>query len=182
MQSRFSAKTGLLFLLTIVPVLVLFFLYLFGKNQYNLDLYPASGAFLSDKKPAEFGVILLPSSSDLSDFQKRAYTAQMSRLSRFIGSLPLGPQVFAYGSDSLALRPFFPAIKSVSLPTDFSSVYLSDTVLPITTAKGEAKKRLPKLPRAYFFDNNLALRGVYCMTESPYIDTLILEYKIFTNP
>lgn len=180
-----KTRTGLLLLLVAGPFLVFLFLHLFGKNQFEIDLYPYQAGYLK-KLNARGAVLVADDGRQLTDAKAKEYFRQWKRLDLFFAEKKLKPVMVSFSagaedsSDGL-WADFREGKKTMEPDAGFLDLALKDTVLEIKTAKGPSLKRLPPPPRAFLFDQNLNLRGVYGLSNSLYTDTLMLEYKILTN-
>jgi len=175
-----KVRSALLLFITVGPFLVFVFLYVFGKNKYELDTYPLTiSNFPMEGQMVKSPIVLLSNPElpkDKKDFQNEAV-----RLELFFKNFQRKPYFVSVDS-----QPVLPASK-LSINNTFPSKllpafwFISDTVLEIKTAKGLNTKRLPKPPRAFLFDTLQNLRGVYGLCSSESMDTLMLEYKILTE-
>ncbi|HRH34355.1 MAG TPA: hypothetical protein PKY12_04820 [Catalimonadaceae bacterium] len=164
MTTRKLTRTGLLLLLTAGPFLVFLFLYVFGKNQYVVDTYPIQLKIAKSQSDKEIK-ILLPASDNLELAQKK----QIDRISSFISDSGIEPGRFYY-TDSMAK-----ADSQLALWVN------CDTILPIQTAKGPSLKELPGKPRIFLMDEQNQIRGVYNLSSSLSVDTLMLELTILSK-
>jgi len=175
-----GARTGLLLFLTAGPFLVFLFLQIFGKNKYEVDTYPTTlSRFCYWKQPLTKPLLLLDEDPASYGFSKNQYLKQLDRLHNFwekTGSSPT-EATLVHPSDQPAGKEFKEGeVLLQGLP------WLSvDTVLKIQTAKGPVRKRLPKPPRAFLFDQNQNLRGVYGLCNHLSVDTILLEYTILID-
>jgi hypothetical protein len=185
MQFLKKARTGLLLILTAGPFLVFLFLYLFGKNQFELDTYPFS--FKKAQFQSEANCYLLTDFGYPIDFRKeKQFENQLKRLQPFFEEFSEKP--FFVGFES---KISIEAVKSNAKTLGISQWILpnpgllemaeKDSVLSINTAKGPSEKRLPEPPRSFLFDKKGNLRGVYGLCNGLSVDTLMLEFKILTN-
>jgi len=180
MQVSKKARSGLLLFLTIGPFLVFVFLYVFGKNKYEVDTYPLSISKFSTEGRMMKSPLVLLSNPELPG-EKKDFQNEAKRLDLFFKNFKLKPDFFSLDSQSAL------PVSSLKINATFPSKLLpafwfeSDTVLEIKTAKGSSAKRLPKPPRAFLFDTLQNLRGVYGLCNSESMDTLMLEYKILTE-
>ncbi len=181
MNFQKGARTGLLLFITAGPFLVFLFLYVFGENHFELDTYPVKQSdFCFYKKEAKDALLFVDQSYDPARYSRKDYENEMERLNVFWKKIESSPEVVSL------VRPSATDSNSTSCPDGLvspSSLFLLsvDTVLPIQSAKGSGLKRLPKPPRAFLFDKNQNLRGVYGLCNGLSVDTLMLEYKILTN-
>lgn len=163
MSTPNKARTGLLLFLAAGPILVFFFLYTFGKNQYSLDSYPLH---LADLVP---GVSAKPSPLlvlDTANADQRTFRNEQKRIESYWDKIQSQPELLIVNSREASLNP------------EAASWFSSDTVVEITTVKGKSLKRLPRPPRGFLFDEGQNLRGVYGLELSKSVDTLLLEYQI----
>jgi hypothetical protein len=168
MAFKGKARAGLLLLLTAGPFLVFLFLYLFGKNHFELDRYPAT---LKDFLPVDrtvSGTFLLMDTASY-DNPPGALKSQMKRLDAFWEDIGRKPETMLLNGTSAD-----PSAGSQSWYSGIEPVQL-------TTVKGNSKKILPKPPRAFLFDEEKTLRGVYGLCNNKSVDTLMLEYRILTS-
>ncbi len=173
----------MLLLITAGPFLVFVFLYLFGKNQFEIDTYPFAATFMKNEK-AEGPFFLADNGFLLSESEKKEYLNQVKRLEPFFNEKEVKPVWFTFSNaskDTSSENDFWPGKKQVTVNEAFLELAEKDTTLEIETAKGPGKKRLPPPPRAFLFDKKYNLRGVYGLCNSLSIDTLMLEFKILTN-
>lgn len=180
-----KTKTGFLLLLVAGPFLVFLFLHLFGKNQFEIDLYPYQAGYLK-KLNTKGPVVVADDGRQLTDAKAKEYFRQWKRLEPFFADKKLKPFVVSFSSGGEgpsvgSLANFWKGKKRVEADADFLGLAMKDTVLETETAKGPSLKRLPPPPRVFLFDQKLNLRGVYGLSNSLYTDTLMLEYKILTN-
>ena len=174
-----AARTGLLMFITLGPFLVFVFLYVFGKNKYELDTYGLTiSNFPKEKKISGFPTIVFSEIETTSD--RRDFLNEVNRLDVFFRKSELKPGILQLSSSGTVPKTKIKieAISSGLIPDFWLN---ADTILPINTAKGKSSKRLPKPPRAFLFDTLNNLRGVYGLCNSESMDTLVLEYKILTE-
>lgn len=171
MPNQKLARSGLLLILTAGPLLVFLFLYLFGKNRFEIDSYsiPLSALVNEPVAKSASGILLIPSKESIGPELARDYQNELKRISRFLESVEQKPSILEWNTGSLKPSPLADRLLS------------ADTILEVTMAKGNGKKRLPASPRAFLFDASQNLRGVYGLCNSLSVDTLILEYKILTE-
>ena len=174
-----TARTGLLMFITLGPFLVFVFLYVFGKNNYELDSYGLTiSSFPKETKKSGAPTIVFCEIETTSN--RRDFLNEVNRLKVFFDKSELQPRML-----QLSTTRILPAskLKIEAIPSStISDLWLNaDTILPIQTAKGKSSKRLPKPPRAFLFDTLNNLRGVYGLCNSQSMDTLMLEYKILTE-
>lgn len=164
MDSRKLTRTGLLLLLTAGPFLVFLFLFVFGENRYVLDTYPID--FGKSKFGADDKIKLITPEPDLL---KSAEQMQLDRITTFVSNSGIDPTFFYYSSSTIAK---FQAL----------AFWLKcDTTIPIQTAKGPSKKSLPEYPRLFLLDKQKRVRGVYSLSNSLSVDTLMLELTILSK-
>ena len=169
MAFKGKARAGLLLFLTAGPFLVFLFLYLFGKNHFELDRYPAkSDDFLTEDFATGQNLLILD--TNLYSCKKSALKSQLGRLAAFWEDAGSQPEMLLLeGANTGFLnqlgRSWFQNQMSVSL----------------TSAKGQLEKKLPDPPRAFLFDKEKTLRGVYGLCSNKSVDTLMLEYRILTS-
>ncbi|HOY95418.1 MAG TPA: hypothetical protein PK509_06760 [Catalimonadaceae bacterium] len=181
MNFQKGARTGLLLFITAGPFLVFLFLYVFGENHFELDTYPLKqDDFCFYKKEVKEALLVVDQSYDPSKHSLKDYDNEMERLNVFWKKINSSPEIVPL------IRPSSLDSNSTACPDGLVSpsalIWLTvDTILPIQSAKGPGMKRLPKPPRAFLFDKNQNLRGVYGLCNGLSVDTLMLEYKILTN-
>ena len=180
-----KTRTGFLLLLVGGPFLVFLFLYLFGKNRFETDSYPYKAGFLKNLN-AQSPVLIGDDGSRLNEREKKEYLNQWKRLDPFFAEKKIKPLTGWFCTENLQVEgPSSSGFRKDKIRVNPDSVFLilarKDTTLDIITAKGPARKRLPAPPRAFLFDENLNLRGVYGLFNSRDTDTLMLEFKILTN-
>jgi len=176
-----GARTGLLLLLTAGPILVFLFLYTFGKNHFELDTYPLKRPdFCQFQDTIPEALLFIDSNNPSKQISQKAFSQQKERLRVFWEKISSSPVIVPIkridSSDRLA------STIPNGLVYQKAEFWLSaDTVLEIQSAKGLSRKRLPAPPRAFLFDKNQNLRGVYGLCIGLSVDTLMLEYKILTD-
>ncbi len=176
-----GARTGLLLFITAGPFLVFVFLYLFGENHFEIDTYPVKQPdFCFYKKDVKEALLVVDRSFDPAQYSLKDFDNELERLNVFWKKIDSSPEIVSL------IRPSGIDSSSTSCPDGLvspSALFLItvDTILPIQSAKGPGLKRLPKPPRAFLFDKNQNLRGVYGLCNGLSVDTLMLEYKILTN-
>jgi hypothetical protein len=181
MNFQKGARTGLLLLITAGPCLVFVFLYLFGENHFELDTYPVKrNDFCFYKKEVKEALLVVDQTFDPAQYSLKDYDNEMKRLNVFWKKIGSSPEIVSL------IRPSALDSNSIACPDGLVSpsalLWLTiDTILPVKSAKGHGLKRLPKPPRAFLFDKNQNLRGVYGLCNGLSVDTLMLEYKILTN-
>lgn len=156
-----ATRTGLLLLITGGPFLVFLFLFIFGKNQYELDTYPFN---FQQQGEGEI-TILLPPENKIG----RGESDQWKRVERFFSKINSRPRIQNISGDSIHHDPAFFFWSEV------------DTIVPIKTARGPNKKRLPGKPRLFLVDKQNRVRGVYSLSSPLSVDTLMIEYSVLTN-
>jgi hypothetical protein len=174
-----TARTGILLFITLGPFLVFVFLYVFGKNKYELDSYGLKvSSFPKEEVKSGAPIILFSQIETTSD--RRDFLNEVNRLDVFFKKSEFQPRILQLSDSGLVPKTKLPiGLVQNNLIPDF---WLnSDTVLSINTAKGKSTKRLPKPPRAFLFDTLHNLRGVYGLCNSQSMDTLMLEFKILTE-
>ena len=167
-----KARAGLLIFLTAGPFLVFLFLYVFGKNNFELDQYPLQiSDFLKQKEgvPQLKGAFLLMDTSD-SFGNSAELNRQLKRISAFWEDAGSSPQILQIDSKTSAI-----------VVNSTINWFEKDSVLKTNTAKGAGMKALPQPPRSFLFDKNKTLRGVYSLINSKSVDTLMLEYRILLS-
>lgn len=163
-------RTGLLLLLVAGPLLVFFFLYLFGENHFEISRYPLRLQDIAQGNVGRIsnGLLVLPADASIGPVLGKEYKNQIRRFDTFLSGLKGRPEIKNWGD------AIFP--NQIGLRLQFT-----DTILKISTYHEKGLKRLPASPRAFLFDSTSQLRGVYNITDPLSVDTLILEYKILTN-
>jgi len=181
MNFQKGARTGLLLFITAGPFLVFLFLYIFGENHFELDIYPLKQAdFCSNTSKGKEEMLVVDQTFDPAQYSLKDYNNEMERLRIFWKKIASSPRII------FLVRPSQKSLNATSgadglvLPSALFWL-TADTVLPVQSAKGPGLKRLPKPPRAFLFDKNQNLRGVYGLCNGLSVDTLMLEYKILTN-
>jgi len=166
--------------ITLGPFLVFVFLYVFGKNKFELDDYNLKLTGLPKNVSTPATPFILFSNLETTS-QRRDFLNEVNRLDVFFKKSDLQPRFFQLSSTGLI--PDSKIKIEGTLPLEIIQDFWlhSDTVLTIQTAKGKTSKRLPKPPRAFLFDTLNNLRGVYELCNSQSMDTLMLEYKILTE-
>lgn len=154
-----ATRTGLLLLITGGPFLVFLFLFIFGKNQYELDTYPFQ---LEEQHTGEIKLLLPPSEN-----MGRVETDQWKRVENFFAKINSRPKI-----QNMILDSVNPSFRFWSIV---------DTIVPIQTAKGPNRKRLPGKPRLFLLDKQNLVRGVYSLSDPLSVDTLMIEYSVLTN-
>ena len=174
-----KARTGLLLFLTAGPFLVFLFLYLFGKNRYEIDRYgPSAGDLLQTVRPLPETPLLIYDESTPGMCSREALLNQRSRIEDRWKHLGRGPEEFFIPSSP----PVTPdAVRQLGRKPGSLAWWTGDTIVGVETAKGPARKRLPEPPRAFLFDKKHNLRGVYGLCNRSSVDTLLLEYSILTD-
>jgi hypothetical protein len=169
-----GARTGLLLILTTGPILVILFLYLFGKNNYSIDQYNLQlkdFAVISDSRP---GLILLFDTTALgSESNRLEFMRQKDRLDAYWRKMKSSPKAYFPANQGNNPPVFLPAARAWRI---------QDTVVEIQTAQSSDLKRLPQPPRAFLFDEKKNLRGVYGLCNALSMDTLMLEFSIANQP
>ena len=171
MSNQKLARSGLLLILTAGPILVFLFLYIFGKNRFEIDSYsiPLSTLVIQPVPKSASPILLIPGEEMLGNGLTRDYQNQQKRISVFVDGVKMKPSILQWNQGNL-------------VPTQVGERLLkADTVLETIMAKGKGQKRLPPPPRAFLFDSTQNLRGVYSVCNRLSVDTLILEYKILTG-
>ena len=166
-------RTGLLLFLTMGPLLVFLFLYVFGENQFELDRYPVEARWMPANGPMT--ALLVSQSGEKTLVNPNEW----NRVEVFFQKMALKPGF--YTGQNAAPPPGKVAWKPVLLSADMQVLTEKDTLLEVHTTEGIRKKRLPAPPRAFLFDAQHILRGVYGLNNSLSVDTLMLEYKILTR-
>ena len=159
----------MLILLTAGPFLVFLFLYVFGKNNFELDRYPLKLSDVLKLKENELQIkdaFLLMDTSEFSG-NSAELNRQLKRISAFWEDAGSSPQVLQLDSKTSEI-----AVRSTI------NWFEKDSVMKTITAKGAGMKALPQPPRSFLFDKNKTLRGVYSLINSKSVDTLMLEYRI----
>jgi hypothetical protein len=167
-----KARAGLLLLLTAGPFLVFLFLYVFGKNNFELDRYPLKLSDILKLKENELQIknaFLLMDTSGFSG-NSEELNRQLKRISAFWEDAGSSPQILQLDSKTSEI-----AVRSTI------NWFEKDSVLSTVTAKGAGMKALPRPPRSFLFDKNKTLRGVYSLINSKSVDTLMLEYRILLS-
>ena len=169
MPVKGTARAGLLILLTAGPFLVFLFLYIFGKNNFELDRYPLKLSDILKLKKNELQIkdaFLLMDTSEFSG-NSAELNRQLKRISAFWEDAGSSPQILQLDSKTSEI-----AVRSTI------NWFEKDSVMKTITAKGAGMKALPQPPRSFLFDKNKTLRGVYSLINSKSVDTLMLEYRI----
>ena len=169
MSTQRKARAGLLLFLTAGPFLVFLFLYIFGKNHFELDRYPASSADFLKSSNSKPGNLLLMDTVNRS-CSPAAMKSQLSRLGTFWEDLGASPEIVLLDPE-----------KSELIKPESRSWFLSPKTETIELAKGKSEKILPEPPRAFLFDRDKNLRGVYGLCNNKSVDTLMLEYRILNS-
>ena len=109
---------------------------------------------------------------DTSDFSGNSeeLNRQLKRISAFWEDAGSSPQVLQLDSKTSEIA----VLSTINW-------FEKDSVLSTITAKGTGMKALPQPPRSFLFDKNKTLRGVYSLTNSKFVDTLMLEYRILLS-
>lgn len=166
MPSPSKARTGLLLFLAAGPILVFFFLYTFGKNKYTIDTYPLQlSELITGYKRVSAPLLVLDTS-----MASRTLKNERNRMEAYWDKINSRPEQLEIDSRIADQKPAFLG--------QASSWVFSDTTVEIETVKGNFLKRLPPSPRAFLFDADQILRGVYGLEQRKSVDTLLLEYQI----
>lgn len=166
MPSPSRARTGLLLFLAAGPILVFFFLYTFGKNKYTIDTYSLKLPELVAGYEKVSEPLLVLDTSQASQTLKN----ERNRMEAYWDKISSRPRHLELDSRSATQKPGFLG--------QAGSWVFSDTTVEIETVKGKSLKRLPPSPRAFLFDADQILRGVYGLEQRKSVDTLLLEYQI----
>jgi hypothetical protein len=166
-----GTRAGLLLVLTAGPFLVFLFLYLFGKNHFELDRYPLqlNEIFIGEKKVGPEGLLLMDTVSGSCLSADR--TAQNRRLAVFWEDFGRQPEI-------LRLNP----ADNKNINAKGLDWFTEKTSQRVKSARGELLKILPPPPRALLFDDAKTLRGVYGLCNDKSVDSLMLEYRILVSP
>ena len=164
-----KARAGLLLFLTAGPFLVFLFLHLFGKNHFELDRYPLGyGDLFKEEAAAAEELLVLDTSVNQSS--AAAVASQLRRLDAFWEDAGDQPDlIWLDGQNSSMLNQLG------------RSWFLDELSVSLTSVKGKTTKKLPAPPRAFLFDKEKTLRGVYGLWSNKSVDTLMLEYRILIS-
>lgn len=164
-----KARAGLLLFLTAGPFLVFLFLYLFGKNHFELDRYKANSRdFFNGSFQGSACLLLLDTGTYGGN--AAAMRSQLARISTFWEDLGEHPQEIIIDAQNSRL------IRESAKPW-----FNTDRIESVQGARENSRKRLPAPPRAFLFDENKTLRGIYGLTDNKSVDTLMLEYRILID-
>jgi hypothetical protein len=123
--------------------------------------------------------LLVDRDFDSSRYSKTDFENEQKRLDDFWKKKSSSPEILPVSRGSEVQTGGNLPNGTVKAESEF---WLSvDTVLDLQSAKGPIQRRLPPPPRAFLFDKNQNLRGVYGLCNSLSVDTLMLEYTILTN-